>query len=355
MIRRRRRERDIAFGFDSFLDVVANVVGIIIRLILVVWVGARAYSQLPLRPRPAEPAAEVVAESTEPEDPLHQELAEQRRQLAEAQALLLARLKDLESTQQEQARVEKELADLSLRLQALDRERDAVRQSGTEKGKAALAAALSLAEIRRRSQQLTEEIRALEKLPPAKQTLPYRTPVSRPVHGEELLFECRRGRVTFLDIAALREEVLRSLPDKKEQLRSNWQVTDVAGPVGAFRLRYTVERDRDGLRSLVGGGVPNRMASFSYGLTTCEVEPLDPNRGEPVEAALATGSQFRGLVDRLDPQYTAVTLCVYPDSFALYRRLRDYLYDRGLEVAGRVLPEGQPIGFSRDGSVSRGQ
>ena len=42
MIRRRRPVREIAFSFDSFLDVVTNVVGIILRLILVAWVGARA-------------------------------------------------------------------------------------------------------------------------------------------------------------------------------------------------------------------------------------------------------------------------------------------------------------------------
>ena len=43
MYRRRRPTREIAFSFDSFLDVVANVVGIILRLILVAWVGARSY------------------------------------------------------------------------------------------------------------------------------------------------------------------------------------------------------------------------------------------------------------------------------------------------------------------------
>jgi hypothetical protein len=43
MIRRRRTQREIPFSFDSFLDVVANVVGIILRLILVAWVGGRSY------------------------------------------------------------------------------------------------------------------------------------------------------------------------------------------------------------------------------------------------------------------------------------------------------------------------
>jgi hypothetical protein len=46
---------------------------------------------------------------------------------------------------------------------------------------------------------------------------------------------------------------------------------------------------------------------------------------------------------------------VYPDSFAAYRALRDYLHGRDVVVAGRPLPEGVQIASSRSGSVSRGQ
>src|SRR5438552_13617615 len=99
MIRRRRRHREIPFSFDSFLDVVANVVGIIIRLILVAWVGARSYSSLATLSRPAHPPRGTPAEARraetrepevrEPEDPLRRELDQHRRDLAEAQARLL--------------------------------------------------------------------------------------------------------------------------------------------------------------------------------------------------------------------------------------------------------------------------
>src|SRR3712207_6828766 len=97
MIRRRRRVREIPFSFDSFLDVVANVVGIIIRLILVVWVGARSYSSLQQPAAPPEPPPEAVtaAEPAEVKDPLEDELAEERRHLAEAEAALLDRLRQL--------------------------------------------------------------------------------------------------------------------------------------------------------------------------------------------------------------------------------------------------------------------
>jgi hypothetical protein len=60
-------------------------------------------------------------------------------------------------------------------------------------------------------------------------------------------------------------------------------------------------------------------------------------------------------VDVLDPRQTVVTFWVYSDSFALFRQLRDYLYDHDLEVAGRPLPDGVPIMSSKNGTVSRGQ
>ena len=66
MHRRRRPQREIPFSFDSFLDVVANVVGIIIRLILVVWVGARSYTSIQMlaMPKPkVEPAAALFEDA----------------------------------------------------------------------------------------------------------------------------------------------------------------------------------------------------------------------------------------------------------------------------------------------------
>src|SRR5712692_11675752 len=100
MIRRRRHPREIPFSFDSFLDVVANVVGIIIRLILVVWVGARSYTSLHPLVKPAAPAAAIRAVQQEPQDPLQGELAEHRRELAALQARLLEQLRQAQLAEQ---------------------------------------------------------------------------------------------------------------------------------------------------------------------------------------------------------------------------------------------------------------
>ena len=138
-----------------------------------------------------------------------------------------------------------------------------------------------------------------------------------------------------------------------DQLRNQWSASGTTQPVGPFRLRYTLERERS-ILSGPASGMPVD-GQFRYSATGWVLEPLAPDRGEPVEKALAAGSDFRKAVDAIDPGRTAVTLWVYPDSFVLYRRLRDYLHDREIVVAGRPLAEGLPIATSSQGTTSRGQ
>lgn len=355
MIRRRRPVREIPFSFDSFLDIVANVVGIIIRLILVVWVGARSYSSLKNLPSSEAGSTEVVETRPLPRDPLEDLIAARRQDLAAAQARLLEQMKHLQTLDGSRAQEEQKLADLARQRQIAEHERGLLNQAGTAQREGIRTVALTLTEIQQRGEKLAREIADLEKMPPLKQTLRYRTPVSRPVHSEELLFECKAGRVSFIDIGTLLLDVKRGLEDKAKLLQSRWQVTDLTVPVGAFRLRYVLERERGVLDSAVGGLSPESNAGFRYSLAEWELEPVAFDRGETMAAALQPTSEFRQIVDALDPRQTVVTLWVYPDSFALFRQLRDYLYDRDIVVAGRPLPDGVPVASSRRGTVSRGQ
>ncbi len=323
MIRRRRPKREIEFSFDSFLDVVANVVGIILRLILVAWLGARSYK--PSVPPPAaESVQEDIADLGEPEDPLSPELERQRRELSRMQALLLEQLKQYESERGQLALSERELADLRARLNDLYGEKSALEGSEKEKNRGFQTAALTAQELRERSQRVLAEIEALRKNPPPRQTLRYRTPISKPVQSEEWMFECRAGRVTLIDIGTLIDEALRGMRAKSDQLRDRWELRDVTAPVGPFRLRYVIERERGAMDFL--GASPSPGGGFRIGLSEWELEPMDPHRGETLEAALAPTSEFRRVVDHIEPRQAAVTMWVYPDSFPLFRRLRDYLY-----------------------------
>jgi hypothetical protein len=352
MFRRRRPNREIHFSFDSFLDVVANVVGIILRLILVAWVGARSYKAF-IPPPPPDEAVEESALPAEPDDPLSPELQRQRDELARAQAQLLEQLRAFEHEEQQAGAAKKELEGLESRKKHALGVRTALAAAAQDKGQDAQLKALSMEELRQRGQKVMEEIEALRKEAPPRQELRYRTPVSAPVQSEEWMFECRQGRVTLVDIGTLLEDAVRKARSQVNQLRDRWELSDTTEPVGPFRLHYTLERDR-GAAGALGAG-PSGGGGYRAGLSGWEVEPLTSPRGEDAETALAPNSEFRRVVDHLDPRQAAVTLWVYPDSFPLYRRLRDFLHERDIVVAGRPLPEGSFMAASRHGSASRGQ
>ncbi len=353
--RRRQRGNEIVFAFDSFLDLVANVVGIIIKLILVAWVGARTYTglvSLPPGEPPPPPAAAGPSLSTDRE---RAALEDARRRLAEVRAALLARLREQDALRGRQEETARALAALRAEQERTRAEAAALEEQGRRRQQDARETALSLEDIRRRTERLSEELEKLRRLPSPKKTLTYRTPVAQALQSEELQFECRHGRVTFLDVEALLREVKQGLGAKGELLKSLWEVEDETAPCGAFRLRYVVARQRGLLDSVVGATVPDARGDFRYGLESWEAVPLVRDRGETLEQALAPGSAFRRILDGLDARQTAVTLWVYPDSFGLYRRLRDHCLGRDVVVAGRPLPDGVPIASSRSGSASLGQ
>jgi hypothetical protein len=353
MMRRRRPRREIAFSFDSFLDLVANVVGIIIRLILIVWVGARSYTGL-LKPEDTAPAQDAVAKTVS-KDPLEDELARSRQELEEAQAQLMAQLRLLHQSQEETIEVARQLDQAAKEEDGLAGQMAEVDRQVANRKQAPATEALSLEELRERSARIRQTLRELQAQPAARKALRFRTPVSEPVHSEELMFECRNGRVTFIDLAALLDEVKRGLDDHAKTLRRQWQVRAVAGPAGPFQMAYLLERERGPFENRLGAAGPDPDASFRYNLSTWQIEPVTFTRGETPGEALKGGSEFRQVVDHLDPRETAVTFWVYPDSFGLFRQVRDYLYERDIVVAGRPLPDGIPISSSRHGSVSRGQ
>jgi hypothetical protein len=347
MLRRRARSREIPFSFDSFLDVVANVVGIIIRLILVVWVSARSYESVQKYAALAAQRGATVAPETRGVSPAtidksKRELQQLQGRLAEALDRIGLLGHEIEAEEQTQRQLHAQTA-------ALVQHRRALAQSESP------PPAVDVESYRRRERILEERVKALEKLPPIRHELRYRTPVSRPVQAEEVFFECRAGRVSFIDLTALTADIQRNMERMRSGLRDQWQVSTVTDSVGAFRLQYTLQRDRGLPEAIEPAGPPDRSAGFRFSLCAWVVEPVRDERGEDLRVAMSPSSEFHRIVDQLDPAQHAVTFWVYPDSFALYRTLRDVLYDRGLMVAGRPLPNGIPIMFSRQGTISRGQ
>lgn len=353
MYRRRRvPERAALFSFDSFLDVVANVIGIVIRLILVAWVGSRLYKGPALPPPP--PPAEVLVEkfTPPPEDPRPAlELARQQAELERSRQAALDALNAWQAIHRQREQVEQQVTLTRQQREELERQQPNFSATLAQQKEAGQKAALSLAQLRERNEKLQAELKELRKTPRATNQLTYRLPISAAVQTEEVFFECRNGRVTVIDVASLLDEIRQTIREKGERLKTTWTVEDTTAPQGAFRLRYTVERER----GFLPNGNPNPNDSFNYGLSRWVVEPVQEIRGETVKEALQPGSAFRKIVEGFDAKQAVVTLWVYPDSFEVYRELRDFLHEREMVVAGRPLPEGVSIASSRKGTTSRGQ
>jgi hypothetical protein len=352
MFRRRRplKNESIHFSFDSFLDLVTNVVGIIIRLILVTWVGARSYhaSMQWLNVEPAKtdmPALKVT------DDPLHARLEQSKNDLDDAKTRLLAQLKDLEAAELKNQDAQAQLGALVKRRDELGAEYIVLAGQSADRGGEVQLASLSVEQVRQRAKKLLDDIKKVEDLPSHKKQLKYHAPLSRVVHSDEMFFECKAGRVTYIDLPAFLQEIKLSMEDISAELKSTWRVERTTAAIGSYRLRFAVERERSAMD--VGSTPAER--TFRYGLSEWVVEPIAQERGETVAQALSAKSEFRQLTDHLDNRITVVTFWVYPDSFELFRQLRDHLYERGLDIAGRPLPQFAPIAASKHGTASRGQ
>ncbi len=282
MIRRRRTQREIPFSFDSFLDVVANVVGIILRLILVAWVGARSYHPQATFVPPALAVPDQTTTAPAPvasPDGLTDDLARRREELAAAKQRLLEEMREWEQAKEQHTQAEKELTDATAELRTVQAERMGAAEQAADHGNEVKTAALSLAEMQNRIQLVNAEIDALQKTPPpAKHALRYKTPVSQPLQTEELFFECRNGRVTLIDVGAMLEQMNRDRDEKAKRLASQWEVDGVTDPVGTFRMHYALEREHGPVDG-PAGAPPSPDTQFSYSLSW-SIEPVADARGE---------------------------------------------------------------------------
>ena len=205
--------------------------------------------------------------------------------------------------------------------------------------------------LRAERNRLKGEIAALARMPrPKAKSIIDMTPVARPAGGDEYHFEVRRNRVSFIDLDRLLTQV-KTDAQLRVRLSDNAPVVDSkVGPVGTFSLRYVLGRALpQGIDELL------ERHGLSYDLRGWELIPEFEGRGETYEATLKPISDYARAISRLNPARATITMWIYPDGFALFRKLRDNLHERGFLVAARPLPEGMAIRGSPGGSLSAGQ
>lgn len=332
----RRSSENTWPGYDSFLDIVANIVGILIILVLAVGIRVR---RAPVDPRQADPQLARAAEQVQAKRAAVLQLRSEVLQLG-------GQLQRLEQEQVLRGGERDRLATLAAvweqKLQAEEAALDAQQQESYR-----LQRQLALTDQRRK--ELEQQLAAAGTQAAQPEVLVnHPTPLAQTVEGPEAHFQLRAGRIAYIPLEKLLDQVRQEGRRRAYELLTRPELTETVGPEGGFQLRYTLRRYDVPARSDSGAG---RMVSYAR-LEQWTLIPTTLNLGEPAQEAIGHGSQFRAVLGRLDPARTTVTLWVYPDSFEAYQIVKHFLHERGLACAARPLPHGMPIGGSPKGSRS---
>ena len=389
---RRRNSEDPEFGSDSFLDIIANIVGILIILIVVAGVKvARQPVQTVEVPVSAVDVVELIRGPSISEEQLLSVQAEmehesrQTKLLQEELVQLQRRSVELieEASYVQKKVVALDVATVSYRQQIEQSDTDLVSQQADmeelgqhlrllqgqtaeeESKREAISTASQLAFDRqatadlglrdvasqtRKLKELIEDQQA-EAVPEGDRLLHRLAPVVRTDGERELHFRLSSGRIAWVPIEPLLEHLKRQVSNRGGVIRRFGRYEGVCGPVGGFVMKYTVERQAASLLSGMNGGM---SSGFRIAVSRWTVKPTDSLRAETVDEALKFGSRFRQIAEAADLDAT-MTVWLYPTEFAHFRKLREFGHALGLRVAARPLPEDAEITGSPGGSRSSAQ
>ncbi|MGW8255923.1 MAG: hypothetical protein ACWGMZ_00405 [Thermoguttaceae bacterium] len=333
---RRAEEQTDVVNSDSFLDIVASVVSIMI--IMVVMEGSRIKNAPPTAALNDKKLGAELEKTLREERNLRDDIYKTADEIEELQKETGAR------------RLQRNI--LATAVSALEHKIESHRAQLDQEKRQSFDLAKNLSDARFQLDQLN---RRLEQVEPS-ETAPvvvenYPTPISHLVDKDEAHFQLSRGAILHIPLKDLIKKFQHDARNKAYKLLHQPEITETIGPDGGFRLRYTLQRhDISPEEARITGRFGSMVELKRWALI-----PVDEGLGEPVETALAPGSDFHKALEKLRPGRDTVTLWIDEDSFAAFRSIRKELYRLGFGIAARPLPHGQLISGSPEGSKSAAQ
>jgi len=314
-------------GEDSFLDIVANLVGILIILIVVV--GAQATASWNQQ---KEANAEIVSATESVEQEVKARTAHAKNMKLENDELHAKIRSEQAIAEQLAANRRNLLTFLELSKKELD--------SRTEKLETERRIQLELAS---EVNALKHEIREVEYQFTAVsnqsktnvQTIEhYPTPIAKTVFSDEIHFQILGGKITHVPLSDLVDEMKIEWRDTAQDLDRTGQAWETVGPIGNFRLHYSLSAVPN------PNGFPSEPSVRFDGF---QLQAVRKQAGETIEQALGEDSEFNRHLARLFAGKTTVSFWVYPDGFEDLVVIRDALRDQGFQTASWPLEFGRPI------------
>ncbi|QDT69320.1 hypothetical protein MalM25_22560 [Planctomycetes bacterium MalM25] len=336
MRRARTPDTDETPGGDSFLDIVANIVGILVLLVVVIGVRASREVFVATEQRPTE-ELESVEELRKQTLTAIGEARSRQRELRENAENALAT--SLESQRRERERAEGVHYVTKLRAE-LDEAREVLTMNDRETHDTHNA----LAQAQITLDRLTAEqiaLASVEPEPDVETVVVAPTPIVDGKADRTISFRLKGDRLVYVPVNEIEVELAKSvrLPTLTDPTKT--VIThETVGPIEGFRgeadlaWRVRSRGGRVGVTSQVGR------------LILREATPL---RGESLDTAFGQGGYVDSRLGLLNPENFVVRLIVYADSFESSNEASQKFRERGFRVAQSLKSDGAPIGFSSSG------
>ncbi|MCL2005430.1 MAG: hypothetical protein FWG73_04620 [Planctomycetaceae bacterium] len=330
-------------GQESFLDLVSNIVGILIILVMVAGIRAQ-YSSAEVAPEQAfADAAMLVQLETQ-----YQELQTK----AEHAANLRVNIEELEIQSEiiaEQVYLQSmEYAALFDLMTSVRAEIELAAEAKSQALKDKIECQRRLMEIQAKLEQIDQAKNHLQQIRP-KATVLENTPtsLSQMVETKEIHVRLLGGRVVYVPLDEFTSQLRGHVGAEQHRYAKQPTHAGKIGPIDHFEMEYILAT-----RHIpVPGGIETRIG-LQYG----EIVPMYEPLGQPLHQALASPqSEFCRKLAAFQKHLYTVTVWVYPDSFEEYQELKQFLQVQGYSVAARPMLLGHPIGISPHGTRSSTQ
>jgi hypothetical protein len=374
----RRNDKGEILSADSFLDVIANMVGILIILIVIVGVRvktgplvAKTEVEESVRPAPIVVEPEVSSEEADPDYYPPLAFADEPVELPPA-PLPLPPLAVPAALSNEADRLDEELARLRGQRQLVEQQLIAAREKSaelreaierkrqllgeqeallTERRDKQSAEAEELEALRRQLLEMSQMVRQVEATSPSAKSLEHRvTPIGKMVEGVEHHFRVSNQRVSVIPLEPLIDRLRGQVERRRDTVLKTSRYVGTVGPIEGYVMEYTIERQGTSVLDELRYGT----SVFRIAITEWTLQPQNDLPAETAQQALSAGSRFQQSLSRGRPG-GVLTFWVYPDSFETFRELQKFAHEHGFLVAGRPLPTGVPISGSPNGSRSSAQ
>ncbi len=336
-------EDDLGHGDDSFLDIVANLVGVMIILVVVLGVQSSKFVKASLDKKAADEIHEKLDEPTRVAESYLQEVQKHEKELTlydmETQYRQIERDKVLENNLILKGKIDQWTASLDESRKHQVAKLQEVIELEQKRNQLSLSLSDALSDSK---SQVTEPI-VLQHLP---------TPMARTVFTKELHLMLSQGKIAVIPWDSLVDALKRRVSNmvssssspRKDRLR------DHLGPIDGFVMEFSLVRKR----GLMSNGYAQSVGEL-LSLEKFEIDATDEVVFESVAQSMSDAGRLAIELTRYNAREIVPTVWVYPDSFEAYRDLKDVLFQRGYLSAARPIPEGVRIGAAPTGTKSVAQ